>query len=72
MDGESEFTLTAKVKDDQFQSGQRVIIKLRGDDNEYTGVMDKPRKLWVQIDDGQSIKPFVADDNCISMIKTAP
>lgn len=49
---------------DEMLEGQRVEVRLHGDDQWYHGiVLEKPRKMWVQLEDyGQ---PMIADENNI-------
>ncbi|MFA5875211.1 MAG: hypothetical protein WC901_00790 [Candidatus Margulisiibacteriota bacterium] len=50
---------------DEMKMGERVRVKLHGDECWYTGtVMDRPRKEWVRLDD-YDIKGFIADEHCI-------
>ena len=49
--------------------GQRVKVKLYGDEEWYSGiVLDRPRKMWVELDSGEYPYfgcSFIADENCI-------
>lgn len=46
---------------DEMIEGERVLVKLHGDDRWREGtVLDRPRKMWVELDDG-----FIADENSI-------
>lgn len=49
--------------------GQKVKVRLHGDDRWYTGiVLDRPRKMWVELEDYGS--PMIADENNIAEWRT--
>jgi hypothetical protein len=47
--------------------GDAVTVLLHGDDNEYTGTVTNPKKLWVELHDYG--RPFIADECSIKTIK---
>lgn len=50
--------------------GQRVEVRLHGDDEWYGGtVLDRPRKQWVQLDDYPG--GLIADENNIAECRPA-
>ena len=50
--------------------GDAVTVLLHGDDNEYTGTVTNPKKLWVELHDYG--RPFIADECSIKTIKLKP
>ena len=49
---------------DEMQEGQRVEVRLHGDDRWFKGiVLEKPRKMWVQLEDYGW--PMIADETNI-------
>lgn len=54
----------------EMHEGQRVEVRLIGNERWYTGVvLDRPRKLWVQLEDYGS--PMIADENNIAEWRTS-
>lgn len=53
-----------------FNVGDVVTVLLHGDDNEYTGTVTNPKKLWVELHDYG--RPFIADECSIKAIKLKP
>ena len=56
--------------DTHMVEGSRVWVKLAGDDTKYLGtVLDRPRKMWVEIDNNleypEFIREMIADENNI-------
>jgi hypothetical protein len=57
------------MKNIELREGDRVRVKLYGDDRAFTGtVLDRPRKLWVKLDDYE-VPEFIADEGCIETIE---
>ena len=59
---------------DNWVEGDRVRVKLAGDEDWYTGTMlDRPRKLWVELDKKteypEFLRGFIADENNIEKIE---
>jgi hypothetical protein len=50
-----------------FNVGDIVTVILHGDDNEYTGAVINPKKLWVGLSDYG--RPFIADECSIKTVK---
>ena len=59
---------------DNWVEGDRVKVKLAGDEDLYTGTMlDRSRKLWVELDKKaeypEFLRGFIADENNIEKIE---
>jgi hypothetical protein len=49
------------------REGERVEVRLYGDERWFPGtVLDRPRKMWVQLDPAAYGDEFIADENCIA------
>ena len=55
--------LETSVIDGSMRDGQRVRVKLHGDDEWFTGTVIKARKMWVELEDYGS--KFIADESNI-------
>lgn len=51
----------------EMKEGERVEVRLHGDERWYPGVaLDRPRKMWVQLDPKVYGGEFIADEGCIA------